>query len=955
MPGNPFAQYVPASPAPAFPGVIEGPPKEVDPAEQKRLEISQAQLGLSQQGQNINVNNQQVDNAAKLRSEFNTLPAVQQYQTVIRQYDTALKTEPTPTGDQSLITAYAKMLDPTSVVREAEFNTVAAGDSAIGQTVAKLKKELGMDNAGLLRPEVRDRVRREMQNLVVSYNKTYDQAREEYQQFAGRAGVDPALVVGPHLGEPFHDNVEAYWKTHPLKEPSTASGGGTVTTTSDIDPNSDGGPFNRGEYIKRAYGLDPGQEATLVERFNAQRGNANFGIEDARRIYTDLGLPAPADAELEKRVDVARKGGSFSGIDTAKAKAEYNANLDKIIATRESNPDGTVQAIGVNAAQGLTWNALDEIGGIGGALNAVVRGAPVGEGYRTERDVIRREVERSRINNPVISGLSNVAGALASGGAGFRGVTTVRAALAPGAVTGSIFGFNSGEGTRDSLTRAAINAPVGALMAGSAQAAAPYVASALGRVIPERAAPATADQLEVIAAGQRQGVPIRQPDVRPELRNRLSEVETGRGGPIIQRARAADNTAMEGAVANLAPDGSPLEPYQLGNAVQGAGRRFIDRSRDVAGNLYRRAEKLAGGAKIVPQKAVAEVDRQIAELEAQGANNNASLITYLKGMREDLGKAEGYTISEFQGLRSGGRQKIKGDQALTATDADRRLGMVMDALTEDAGAQLPGKAVNALRQADKFYAQRQDFIGGVLKNVMGTRGQPLPAETAANRLMAMTRGKGDYDRFSRMWGALSPEEKADTAATIAQSLGRKANGEFSPSTLIGSLDPKRGLSPQTARLVFGDRGARAINDLRAIAQAKTGSAGAINSSRTGRSVQAVGRGVRNLILSSMGFAAGDVSGAVVAPAAGSFLSKMGEERAARLLMNPDFTGWLRKLPDTANPQQINRQFARLDSVAARVPGMAGDVEAFKQALVGAVNDNALAPSAVAAKDEDQRP
>ena len=150
---------------------------------------------------------------------------------------------------------------------------------------------------------------------------------------------------------------------------------------------------------------------------------------------------------------------------------------------------------------------------------------------------------------------------------------------------------------------------------------------------------------------------------------------------------------------------------------------------------------------------------------------------------------------------------------------------------------------------------------------------------------------------------------------------------------------KGGMSPRTARLVFGEDGVRAIRDLRVIANAKQAGRGEVNYSKTGNTVQQAAGGLRNLVLTGLGFSAGDITGAVAAPLAGNFLKGLGEKRAARMLTNPDFTKWLRTLPDTANPDAINRSFDRLRRSASRSPVFAADVQALERALIGAANDN----------------
>jgi hypothetical protein len=504
------------------------------------------------------------------------------------------------------------------------------------------------------------------------------------------------------------------------------------------------------------------------------------------------------------------------------------------------------------------------------------------------------------------------------------------------------------------LVRAAGGGPVLQTLATVAGGASPTLVAnrgSLAAMVPTGGrAPSDFDP-SVVAAGERQGVPIRMGDAVPSARGDVANLETTpRGGPVIQQGRAADNARMEQRVGEVGGEGNPSDPYALGQRVQAAGSRNIERTRNVKNDMYGVAERLANGQRVTPTGAIGAVDRNIAELEAQGQNANQALLTYLRGLREDLSKADGFSITEFQGLRTNAGKKIKGDQALTATDADRRLGDVARAFTADAADQLPDAAANALSQADTYYSQRQDFIQQVLRPLMGTRGQPIPAEQAAERLVSMTKGKGNYDRFSRMWGELADDERGDVAATVALTLGRKANGDFSPATLIRSLDPRTGINPRTARLIFGEDGAKALDDLRAIAQAKTGTAAQLNNSRTGNMVNRAAGGLKTLVTSLIGYSAGGATGAVALPMARSFFSQWGEEKAARALMNPDFTRWLRNAPNTSNPAALNAYFKRLEIAAAKSPILANDIQGFREAANDAL---AQSPGQLAASEQEQ--
>jgi hypothetical protein len=242
-----------------------------------------------------------------------------------------------------------------------------------------------------------------------------------------------------------------------------------------------------------------------------------------------------------------------------------------------------------------------------------------------------------------------------------------------------------------------------------------------------------------------------------------------------------------------------------------------------------------------------------------------------------------------------------------------------------------------------------EFIDQVSARFIGPDNNRIPAETAAQRLLSMVNSKGDAERFSRMWGELEPEEQTDLAATIAASLGRKANGEFSLSTLVQSLDPRKGINPRVARQVFGNDGAAALADLRTIASAKTATQQGMNNSNTGATVTRAAGGLKTLVLGALGYSAGGPVGAVAGGLSRDLISRVGEQRAARLLLNPDFTKWLRNAPDTDNPQAINAYFGRLQS-AAKGPVYAGDVRAFQEALAETFRQS---PMKAAAADQEQ--
>lgn len=590
-----------------------------------------------------------------------------------------------------------------------------------------------------------------------------------------------------------------------------------------------------------------------------------------------------------------------------------------------------LQGLSTLAQQGITLGLADEAAGVGGFLSSLIQGEDPRAGYVTARDARRASVDRAKQS----WGLAGTAAEFLGGGGAVRlasAPNSLLQAAGQGAGVGAITGFGGGEGAAGSAANALLGAGIGGGIGAGAQA--------IGNALASRAT-ATAPDMAVVQAGQRQGIPIRQPDARPDLRGAMAQAEsTQTGGPIIRAARETDTNAVEARIAELGGQGNPSDPYALGTRIQGAGDRYIAKTRAQAERLYGRARQAAGNATVTARNADAALDANIQELRAAGENSNAAAIKYLEGLRNDIDR--GLSLESVQNLRTNMRGQLS-ERGLTGTDTDRRVSQVIDAMNMDLADQLPPKAASALKAADAFYKERQTFINGTLKQFMGARGNPLPAETAAQRLVSMAQGEGNFARFSSMWKQLEPAEQADVSATIAASLGRKANGDFSLSTLIRSLDPTKGINPRTARLVFGEDGAKALQDLRTIASAKTDAMG--RQSPSGVAINGAAGGLKTLLWGALGMAGAGPGGAAAGAVGRNLFAAWGEQRAARMLLNPDFTKWLRNMPQATNPQAIDRYMGRL----ATIQGIAAnDNKAFQQAIMQAFK---ASPGRAAADEE----
>jgi hypothetical protein len=104
----------------------------------------------------------------------------------------AAGTSPTAAGDAALITAYMKMLDPTTGVRDAEVRNAQSVGGLPQQAAGWLEWLRG---GAPLKDDVRKDFMERAQKLYAQYQKDYEQVGTQYREQAERQGLDPRNVV----------------------------------------------------------------------------------------------------------------------------------------------------------------------------------------------------------------------------------------------------------------------------------------------------------------------------------------------------------------------------------------------------------------------------------------------------------------------------------------------------------------------------------------------------------------------------------------------------------------------------------------------------------------------------------------------------------------------------------------------------------------------------------------
>ncbi len=135
-------------------------------------------------------------NEKALRNEFETQPAVKSFRVVVPMLESAkdAATRPTRAADLNLVYAFAKLMDPDSVVRESE----TAGVVATASVADRLQAYIGQLNGqAMLNPDTRQKLLAELDSRFTALKSSHDTLAEQYGGIAKAHGITPERVVIP--------------------------------------------------------------------------------------------------------------------------------------------------------------------------------------------------------------------------------------------------------------------------------------------------------------------------------------------------------------------------------------------------------------------------------------------------------------------------------------------------------------------------------------------------------------------------------------------------------------------------------------------------------------------------------------------------------------------------------------------------------------------------------------
>ena len=126
----------------------------------------------------LGLSNQQIDNVSPLVTQFQNNDIVKNYNTIGEQINAVRSAGSTPTDDIQRIYAFAKVMDPNSVVREGEYKTIQDYSQALLQKYGLEAKRV-FTNSGFLTNEARGFLLKTLENRFKASETSYKNLSSE--------------------------------------------------------------------------------------------------------------------------------------------------------------------------------------------------------------------------------------------------------------------------------------------------------------------------------------------------------------------------------------------------------------------------------------------------------------------------------------------------------------------------------------------------------------------------------------------------------------------------------------------------------------------------------------------------------------------------------------------------------------------------------------------------------
>lgn len=653
------------------------------------------------------------------------------------------------------------------------------------------------------------------------------------------------------------------------------------------------------------------------------------------------------------------EGISFTVTDESRAQPQPPEGGGDPLASNTFGEFGrTMNAIGALGGRGITLGLSDEAAGLGEGIASVLKGGTFGEGFERGQSSELARIEAARrtlgpASLPLeIAGTGGGLRAASSFSQAIRAARSVQNAGRPvtrqavqnaltnratveGAGIGAIAGAAEGETLQERGTNA--------LLGGVAGGAVGRMGQVIGNRFANRGAPQGAAVQE---AADRQGIALIPAVTGGTTTQRLTA--GARQGFISDRPISAAVDRMEGqaqATRSRASQaaGNMTNAEDAGELVRRGAQVYSQRTSQIGGNLYDRADRMARGAQVPLPRAVRAIDEEIAQLEQSPTAEGSALLRELRTLRGQIAEGE-FSIPGIRAMRTDLREQIVA-RGLRSSPSDRIYNRVLQEAEEDAIAGLRERgldnAAGAMQTARDFWRQRVETIDEVLDPLIG-KNAPRSGEQILASLERMARpDSGNAANLRRLMQAMPRGEANAVRATVINRLGRPTVGAgevdregFSFATFLTNWN---NMSPRARATMFPQESRNALDDLATVAAGVKQAGSAANTSNTAGALAVQGIMTTGLwYLEPMTAIAGLGSQYVV----------------GRLLASPNFARTLARAPRQNTPQARRALDVQLGNLAKAEPTIAREIGIYRQAL--AANDN-NAVGSVAAEQENQPP
>lgn len=715
----------------------------------------------------------QFDQVAKLADDYRATPSVKSYSNAIASYGNALETPATPEGDLSLVYSYAKIMDPDSVVREGEAQSVVNSSPYAQQLAAQAMKQMG--KGGIFTADARKRLRDALHTRMANLNRTYIADRVKFKQQAERYGLNPLDVVGNHAGEPYRD-IEGKFLGRPV---STVDFQGRPIEQPKPEYKSilDGLPSDEGGLSVDIHGYDrlPGEtDEEYIAR--SDRLDAEY---DAKKAEPELRRAAGIKADAEK---LARAGGTSSQMDLIQSGASFNLNDEAA---------GAVNALGNIIVSPFTDAEFDP-----------------GRSYQVGRDAIRLRTDEARKNlgwggtalefGGGLLGLNPSAAAPALSGLGGRALYGAKT----GSIAGALTGFGSGKGAQNSFG----NAALGGALGGTVGAAIPVTSALVGRPIAQGF-----NRLSGRDPNFRQQIvndALAADANTPRAAGALMDAARSRGSPMMLADTGENTRALLGAVSRQGGPARTLTREAVGERQAEQGARVvgaIDRDLGVVRNPYEASDELMAQARTTAAPLYDEA------YAAPGASNvQLDDLLARPSMRSALQRAERLAREEGRDPTTLGFDLDDNAEVIltrvpswqTLDYVKRGLDDVVETYRSDVTGRLnldtEGRAVNNTLRS---FLSRVDSANPAYAQARAAYAGPAAGKAALEKgLRALNKGADDIAAQIDNMGPFELEQyRLGFRRAMADAMESKGDFADKVNTLVGSPKKRRAL----ARL-FGD-------------------------------------------------------------------------------------------------------------------------------------------------------